>query len=572
MGMQFQWITGGKRVAARRSSDRNWLVVRQWSLGDSIPVGLKLSLSRGIDQGEPRQVPGTRSLGLRIKSIPVWIEACLLVLVLALGILDVMRVGFVSWIPQSETLWSWWILVGSFVGAYWLLEIVDATVLSASLKGSAPVLRLTNTGFRVESAAWAVVETLFPIFISLGMPLAIGATAMAGYFDGWMDAGILLACTVSLILRTSPFHHGPMASLLAKLTQKEEWPCYFRMALASRSWSFRVGLGIGVLILWIGALLTLASLLWMSISWSGHTVILWDSMISILLLGSLIWQGLQVNAILRQAVRLNGQGKIYNVQPTEAVLDAWKSHCALIRHVPELAQLQWQWKAVDAGSYLIRYGEKDRIFYWIETGAAQVIGRDAQGDRVHFATLREGSAVGEIALLEGKARVADVLSVEAMAIACLDASEAEALSENARQRIKNFVLASQAFDRCPVLTGMSHANKEFWLAEGQAMQLEPGQVLMREGDPERWMALVVQGELTVERNGESIATLGPDSLAGEMALMFAERRRATLIAKTSVLVWKWDSKWLERELSLAGVRQDIEALAQDRERIGTFEP
>ncbi len=60
------------------------------------------------------------------------------------------------------------------------------------------------------------------------------------------------------------------------------------------------------------------------------------------------------------------------------------------------------------------------------------------------------------------------------------------------------------------------------------VKLPPGALVFRQGDAGQELYLVVAGQLTVEKDGEAIAALGPGSNFGEMALLDEPRRSASV--------------------------------------------
>lgn len=74
------------------------------------------------------------------------------------------------------------------------------------------------------------------------------------------------------------------------------------------------------------------------------------------------------------------------------------------------------------------------------------------------------------------------------------------------------------------------------------LELEPGDVLMREGTMANEMVIVVDGTLEVSRDGEHIADIGPGGFAGEMALLTHSHRHATVITKTACSVLHIDGR------------------------------
>jgi len=64
------------------------------------------------------------------------------------------------------------------------------------------------------------------------------------------------------------------------------------------------------------------------------------------------------------------------------------------------------------------------------------------------------------------------------------------------------------------------------------LDLREGKVLMREGERGREFFVIVSGEVEVRRKGRKVATLGPGSFVGEMALISKIPRTATVTALT----------------------------------------
>ena len=63
-----------------------------------------------------------------------------------------------------------------------------------------------------------------------------------------------------------------------------------------------------------------------------------------------------------------------------------------------------------------------------------------------------------------------------------------------------------------------------------------GRVLFNQGDNASELFIVVEGQVRVERHGSVIATRGPGEFFGEMALVSARPRNATVTATTPIRV------------------------------------
>lgn len=61
-----------------------------------------------------------------------------------------------------------------------------------------------------------------------------------------------------------------------------------------------------------------------------------------------------------------------------------------------------------------------------------------------------------------------------------------------------------------------------------------GQVLTRRGEPGLEFFVIIEGKATATRKGVNLATLGPGSFFGELALLDGGKRTATVVADTDM--------------------------------------
>lgn len=67
--------------------------------------------------------------------------------------------------------------------------------------------------------------------------------------------------------------------------------------------------------------------------------------------------------------------------------------------------------------------------------------------------------------------------------------------------------------------------------------LQPGTVLMKEGDSDRVLYILAEGQLKVQARGHDIALLGPGVVVGEGAFFSGEPRSATILACAPGIAW-----------------------------------
>ncbi len=96
-----------------------------------------------------------------------------------------------------------------------------------------------------------------------------------------------------------------------------------------------------------------------------------------------------------------------------------------------------------------------------------------------------------------------------------------------------------------LLRDLDRAELEQIARISHVVEREPGEVLMRQGDPGTELLLILDGTARVERDGRVVEEAGPNRVLGEMALIDSEPRSASVITTTpcSLLVVPYSAFW-----------------------------
>lgn len=103
----------------------------------------------------------------------------------------------------------------------------------------------------------------------------------------------------------------------------------------------------------------------------------------------------------------------------------------------------------------------------------------------------------------------------------------------------------------PVFSGCSDRELATIARCGTDLLFDPGQTLIREGRPGYEFFVIVDGTAAVTRNGDHVATLGPGTFFGELALLHQAPRNATVTAVTpleTIVVQSQQFRHLLREV------------------------
>jgi CRP/FNR family transcriptional regulator, cyclic AMP receptor protein len=91
---------------------------------------------------------------------------------------------------------------------------------------------------------------------------------------------------------------------------------------------------------------------------------------------------------------------------------------------------------------------------------------------------------------------------------------------------------ADALSGCPLFRSVSRGDLVQLARVTEDLEVEQGKVLAKEGEIGQEFFVIIDGEVSVTKDGREIRTLGPGDFFGEIALLKDVRRTATVTAKS----------------------------------------
>jgi HD-GYP domain-containing protein (c-di-GMP phosphodiesterase class II) len=217
------------------------------------------------------------------------------------------------------------------------------------------------------------------------------------------------------------------------------------------------------------------------------------------------------------------------------------------------------------GDYILRKGEYSDICHIIVQGQAEAVFDGAEGNPL----LTEGDTVGEMALLAGLPRMADIKAVTPVSTLDINRDQLfgimdkfplvkERLNKIYRLRGLSVHLAND-----PLFEGIPRSFIDEMAAKAELVSFKQDDVIFRQDDPADSFYLMRYGSVKVERRIDGkqmvLANLEEGSHFGEMALLSDERRTATVAATTRAEMIKISKSGFKELLKVyPGVLQELE--------------
>ncbi len=187
-------------------------------------------------------------------------------------------------------------------------------------------------------------------------------------------------------------------------------------------------------------------------------------------------------------------------------------------------------KTSNPGDIIIKEGDEEgEYFYIIETGKVEFT---INGNKVNSG--ESGSTFGELALMYNAPRAATVISVTQTILWALDRVTFRRilLEETSKRR----AMFESFLKEVPLLKGLQHYEL-FKLADAlDTRTINPGQIIIKEGDFGEEFFIIESGKVKVEKNENFISILKKGDYFGEIALLRNVPRQASVIAITELKV------------------------------------
>jgi len=185
------------------------------------------------------------------------------------------------------------------------------------------------------------------------------------------------------------------------------------------------------------------------------------------------------------------------------------------------------------GDIIIGEGERGDALYIITHGVVSVF----KGD-VNVAELKDGDFFGEMALLGDQVRTATVKANSSSTLLRLRRRDVMHLADDDPELKRRLIdikdereTQTELVGTVPLLKGLSSEVLELVADQTMAVGLKPGDTVVREGERDDALYIIIHGLVNVYKSGEMVAELKEGDFFGEMALLGDSIRTATVKIK-----------------------------------------
>lgn len=487
----------------------------------------------------------------------------------------------------------------SFEGSlWWLIEALTMiaalrcgllVLLSSLVTGQRPAVRLAYRGLMIDGVVdptriEASSDTTDRVLYWMGSAYSWLAAAgiLSWFVTGSMVSDLRLLALLMTLLSVNPSRAGEIPRMLAALFSGP---------------SARVGVSLVraralLVMIWSACFLIVAKNIlaanyddwWLRLNLSSSGEMLTVFVIASFIVGLLIVLGLDFVAALvrlllgpwpgRARVWLRRR-KIVTVQSynTEKVLSILRDLAffqgmdpAVLKNLVTRGQI----RQVPAGARVIVQGEEGTELFALLEGGAEVLRRDRFGLEERLADLQPGALFGEIALLRGVKRTADVMMSEDSVVFVLTKDDFKSLAADGSSmaQLEQRAALSTFFADCPVFRGLPAETLSLFWQAGEFIEVSKGTVMIREGSEDQNFYLLIRGRVLVQTKSSVRAEIGSGGFFGEIALFERRPRTASVTASEDSLLLRLSREafWavVDSNLGLAVALESVSETRQNR--------
>lgn len=213
-----------------------------------------------------------------------------------------------------------------------------------------------------------------------------------------------------------------------------------------------------------------------------------------------------------------------------------------------------------AGSPLILQGDEGRDVYFIIEGHVDVQVRENTGRIKHIINLGVNSIIGEMAVLQGGKRSANVIASTDIVYLEMPESVFNALKEHEKfsndfNKLKGRIEISQFVSSAELFKAFPPEVMNIFVEAGDLVLFPAGHNIVDEGEKDKTFYLLIKGSVEVYKNDHKVADLKQGDFFGEIALIANVPRTATVkTVEDSLFLYIEDKQFwkiLSRNLELA---------------------
>jgi len=200
-----------------------------------------------------------------------------------------------------------------------------------------------------------------------------------------------------------------------------------------------------------------------------------------------------------------------------------------------------------AGEYIINQGDNGDNFYIIDQGEV-----DIYVNKQQVSTIGEGASFGELALIYGMPRAADVRARTNLKLWAIDRDSYRRILMGSTQKKRK--MYDEFLSKVSILESLDKWERLTVADALEAVVFEADQEVVVQGQPGNDFFIIVEGSAAVLQRGQNsneytqVGMLGSSDYFGEIALLLDRPRAATVVARSVLKCVKLDRPRFERVL------------------------